>query len=87
MYSQSEFLDASGNLEHEAVRAYFLSRGKLEGLFKGDTVYIDFYGRWEKVRLIRRTAGDVWLAKCLFYHPFCHKVMVSVTNFGGKAAS
>jgi hypothetical protein len=86
MHNQSEFLDASGNLNHEAVRAHFLRTGKLDGLVKGDTVYIDFFGRWERVRLIRMLPGGVWLAKCLFDAGFFTKTTVSVVNFGGKCA-
>ena len=86
MYNQSEFLDASGNLNREAVRAHSLRVGKLEGLKKGDEVYIEFFGRWERVRLIRRLPGDVWLAKCLFDAGFFEKTTVSVANFGGRCA-
>jgi hypothetical protein len=86
MYNQSEFLDASGNLDREAVRAHFLRTGKLDGLVKGKVVYIDFFGRWEKVKLIRRLPGDVWLAKCLFDAGFFNKTTVSVVNFGGVCA-
>lgn len=86
MDNRSEFLDASGNLNHEAVRAHFLRTGKLDGLSKGDVVYVDWYGRWELVRLIRKIPGDCWMAQLLFYHPFCTKTTVSVANFGGKQA-
>jgi hypothetical protein len=84
MYDQVDFLDASGNLNHEAVRAHFLRVGKLSGLVKGEVVYIDFYGRWEKVKLVRRIPGDCWIARLLFHHPFCTKTTVTVGNFGGK---
>jgi hypothetical protein len=86
MYNQSEFLDAFGNLNHEAVRAHFLRVGKLDGLVKGDEVYIDFFGNWERVKLMRRLPGDVWLAKCLFNAGFISKTTVSVVNFGGKCS-
>jgi hypothetical protein len=86
MYNQSEFLDARGNLDKEAVRAHFLRTGKLEGLAKGDVVYIEFFGRWEKVRLIRRIPGDCWIGQALFDAGFFSKMTVSVTNFGGKCA-
>jgi len=86
MYNQSEFLNASGLLNHEAVRAHFLRTGKLDGLKKGDVVYVEFFGRWQRVRLIRRLPGDVWYGKCLFDAGFFDKTTVSVTNFGGKVA-
>jgi hypothetical protein len=86
MYNQNEFLDASGNLSHEAVRAHFLRTGKLDGLVKGEEVYIDFECRWMRVRLIRRCPGDIWIAKPVIPLPMGNKVTVSVVNFGGKCA-
>jgi len=83
MYNQSEFMDASGNLNHEAVRAHFLRTGKLEGLDIGNYVYIDTGKRWELVRLIRRIPGDVWLAKYVLRASSAPKIIVSVANFGG----
>jgi hypothetical protein len=84
MYNQHEFLDASGNLDHEAVRAHFLRAGKLDGLFKGDTVYIDAGQRWELVRLVRRLPGDVWTAKYLERSNSEPKTIVMCSNFGGR---
>ena len=86
MYNQSEFLDASGNLNHEAVRAHFLRTGKLDGLKKGDVVYVDFDGGWRICVLRRRLPGDVWLAELGRRHPLVNKVVVTVETFGGVAA-
>jgi hypothetical protein len=84
MYNQSEFLDASGLLNHEAVRAHFLRVGKLEGLKRGDTVYIDGGPRWELARLVRRLPGDVWIAKYLERPSSEPKTIVMCSNYGGR---
>lgn len=85
MYNESDFLDASGRLNHEAVRAYFLRVGKLDGLVKGEDVWIDYMGQWVKARLIRRIPGDCWIAKLHLRMMGMEKTTVTVTNFGGKA--
>lgn len=86
MYSNSEFLDASGNLNHEAVRAHFCQLGKLAGLRKGDVVYVDFDCGWELCTLRRQLPGDVWLAELHRRHPLVNKVVVCVNSFGGRYA-
>jgi hypothetical protein len=86
MYNQSEFLDASGNLNHEAVRAHFLRTGKLEGLKKDMCVYVSDGPRWERVRLRRRLPGDVWLAQYLERGLGARKTVVAIANFGGVSA-
>lgn len=86
MYNQSEFLDASGNLNHEAVRAHFLRTGKLDCLKKGMSVYVDCGPKWERVRLIRRLPGDVWTAQYMERGLGAPKTIVMVSNFGGVAA-
>lgn len=86
MYNQSEFLDASGNLNHEKVRAHFLRTGQLDGLRKGMSVYVDTGSRWERVRLVRRLPGDVWIAKYMERGLGAPKTIVMVSNFGGVAA-
>lgn len=86
MYNESDYLDASGNLNHEAVRAHFLRAGKLEGLIKGMSVYVDTGDRWELVRLVRRCPGDVWIAKYLQRPNPEPKTIVMVSNFGGVYA-
>lgn len=83
MYNQSEFLDASGNLNHEAVRTHFKRLGKLDGLKKGDVVYVDEYGRWEAARLVRRIPGDCWLAKRTGGPMESATAVVTSGNFGG----
>jgi len=85
MYNQSEFLDAFGNLNHEAVRAHFLRTGKLDGLRKGMCVYIDGGARWERARLIRRLPGDVWTAAPMERGLGAPKTIVMASNFGGVA--
>jgi hypothetical protein len=84
MCNQSEFLKASGQLDHEAVRAHFLRIGKLEGLAKDDLVYVDHFGRWIVVRLIRRVPGDCWIAEAWKKCDGFGKVVVMASNFGGK---
>jgi hypothetical protein len=86
MYNQSEFLDASGSLDHEAIQAHFLRIGKLEGLRKGLVVYYDSGPYWVTCRLIRRLPGDVWLAKLDVPIGLVHKVCISVNTFGGVCA-
>lgn len=84
--NKSEFFDASGNLDREAVRAHFLRVGKLEGLKKGMCVYVDCGGRWERARLIRRLSGDVWTAQYMERGLGAPKTVVMVSNFGGVSA-
>lgn len=84
MYNQSEFLDASGNLKHEAVRAHFLRTGKLDGLKKGDRVWVEDFGFYQRATLTRRLPGDCWLAKLDIEFMGVKTVTVSVGNFGGK---
>ena len=84
MYNQSEFLDASGNLNREAVRAHFLRTGKLDGLKKGDRVWIDDMGRWTTARCIRRIPGDCWLVKLDVQMMGMSKTVLMSSNFGGK---
>ena len=86
MYSQSEFLDASGNLNHEAVRAHFRRVGKLDRLKKGQVVWVDEGGMWVKASLIRRIPGECWIAKLNNPGLFTNKVTVMVSNFGGVAS-
>jgi hypothetical protein len=83
MYNQKEFLDASGNLDYEAVRAHFLRTGKLDRLEKGQTVWIDHNGMWVTGRLIRRIPGDCWIAKLDCPGLWYSKITVMVKNFGG----
>jgi len=84
MHDQTEFLDARGQLNHEAIRAHFLRVGKLDGLRKGDLVYVDHFGRWIIVRLIRRVPGDCWIADAWKKQDGYGKVVVMTSNFGGK---
>jgi hypothetical protein len=86
MYNQSEFFDALGNLDHEAVRAHFLRVGKLGGLEKGDLVWIAHYGQWVKARCIRRIAGDCWIVKLNIQFMGMSKTTLMCSNFGGKCA-
>ena len=86
MYDQSDFLDALGNLNHEAVRAHFLRTGKLDGLKKGMCVYVNDGPRWERVRLIRRLPGDVWTAQYMERGLGAPKTIVMVSTFGGVSA-
>lgn len=82
--NKNEFLDASGNLNHEAVRAHFSRVGKLDGLVKGDDVWVDHLGQWVKARLIRRIPGDCWIAKLHIRMMGMEKTSIMVSNFGGK---
>ena len=86
MHNELAFFDASGNLNHEAVRAHFLRTGKLEGLSKGMCVYVSEGPRWERVRLRRRLPGDVWLAQYMERGLGAGKTIVAVANFGGVCA-
>lgn len=86
MYDQNNYVDALGNLNHEAIRAHFLSTGKLEGLKRGDAVYLDDGPRWVRVRLIRRIPGDCWIAQHMEGGLGAPKTIVMVCNFGGKVA-
>lgn len=86
MYDNSPFLDASGNLNHEAVRAHFLRTGKLEGLQRGDVVYVEIDGRWRMAELLRRLPGDVWTCDTAGPPGTRFKTIVMCSNFGGKVA-
>jgi hypothetical protein len=86
MYNQSEFLDASGNLDREAVQAHFSRVGKLDGLQKGDVVYVSFYEQWAEATLVRRIPGDCWIARLKVPYRGMHKIGVMSHNFGGKVA-
>lgn len=87
LHDDSLFLNESGQLDHDAVRAHFLRVGKLTGLAKNDLVYIDHFGRWIVVRLIRRIPGDCWIAEVYRKVDGHSKVVVMVGNFGGKFSS
>ena len=86
MYNQSEFLDASGNLNREAVRAHFLRTKKLEGLQKGDRVWINDMGQWVKARCIRRIPGDCWIVKLDIPMAGMTKTTLTSADYGGKCA-
>jgi hypothetical protein len=86
MYDESEFLDASGNLKHEAVRAHFLRVGKLSGLVKGDEIWIGDLGQWVKARCIREISGGCWIVKLHVQMMGMTKTTLTVSNFGGKCA-
>ena len=84
MYNSSQFLDAFGNLNREAVRAHFLRVGRLDGLSRGDDVWIDDGKQWVMGRLVRRLPGDVWAVRVRGYSQFSGKTICTVANFGGK---
>jgi hypothetical protein len=84
MYNESEFLDASGNLDREAVQAHFLRVGKLDGLSNGDEVWIDDMGSWVRARCIRKIAGGCWIVKLHIQMMGMSKTTLTVNNFGGR---
>ena len=87
MHNRSEFLDTSGNLNREAVRAYFLRVGKLDGLKKKDLVYVSEDGYWHIAVLRRRIPGDCWIADLTGRVLGCRMITVTCSNFGGKVAT
>ena len=86
MAYNSQFLDASGNLNREAVRAHFLRVGKLDGIKKGDEVWISDMGFWTKAKCVRAVAGGCWIVKLNVSMIGLSKTVLTVENFGGKCA-